>query len=250
MLALVPIVAIVIAGAQLHELVHNCAPNVGPITMKAVVAIESGGNPLAIDDDTAQRSYHPKTLNAAMLTAASLIERGHSFDAGIAQVNSGNFASEGLGLSNMFDPCTNLQAGSRILGRSYAAASKLLWIGHLPQTLAEQQLQQQLALRHAFSIYNSGSAWKSMHYSNLVVAAGLQETVYLQPSIAVPALAALPSDMPATPMRTMLRDADAKTPSSTPRARRVTPTVRVRTADSLASTAKQSELYPKDLSIP
>jgi type IV secretion system protein VirB1 len=176
--------AVILGGADLNTLVQRCASNVGPITMKAIIAVESSGDSYAINDDTAQHSYSPKTLTEATTIAADLMARGHNFDAGIAQVNSVNFQNEGLGLGNMFEPCWNVRAGSRILGRSYAAATKRLWIGHTPKTVEEQHLQEQLALRHAFSIYNSGSAYKSMHYSDLVVAAATHELQYRQPTVA------------------------------------------------------------------
>jgi type IV secretion system protein VirB1 len=195
----IPMLAVVVfAGAQLDDLVQSCAASVGPVTMKAIISVESGGNPLAIDDDTDHRSYSPRTLAQAQAIAARMISESHNFDAGIAQVNSRNFAAQGINAENIFDPCTNVQAGARILGRSYQAAARLLWIGHPPRTADEEHMQEQLALRHAFSIYNSGSAWKSMRYSNLIVAAGLREMDY-EPPIRVPGITPFPNEMPAAP---------------------------------------------------
>lgn len=170
-----PMAVIGMMTTSLDDLILRCAPSVGPTTMKAIVSVESGGNPYAINDDTARHSYSPHSLDDALAIAGALIAQGHNFDAGIAQVNSDNFSHEGLGLSNMFDPCANLAAGSRILGRSYAAAAAHLWISNSPRTAEDAHLQEQLSLYHAFSVYNSGSAWKSLGYAAKVVSAAQTE---------------------------------------------------------------------------
>jgi type IV secretion system protein VirB1 len=169
------IAAIAVWASGIDRLIADCAPNVGPVTMRAIVSVESGGDPLAIDDDTARASYHPHSLGEAQQIAQTLLLEGHNFDAGLAQVNSANFAAQGLTVATMFDPCANLRAGADILGRSYAAASHLLWIGHPPRTAEDVRQQEQAALRHAFSIYNSGSAWRSLRYADKVFAAAARE---------------------------------------------------------------------------
>jgi type IV secretion system protein VirB1 len=46
-----------LAAVALSQLIARCAPSVSPRTMSAVVAVESGGNPLALHDNTAGKSF-------------------------------------------------------------------------------------------------------------------------------------------------------------------------------------------------
>jgi type IV secretion system protein VirB1 len=87
--------------------------------MAAIVQVESGGNPLAIDDDTTRRLYYPSDRASAEALANHLIEAGHLLDIGIAQVDSMNFAHLGVTVHTAFDACTNLRAGSAILSGDY-----------------------------------------------------------------------------------------------------------------------------------
>lgn len=163
--------AAIIAGSALSLLLQQCASNIGPRTMAAIVTVESGGDPYAIDDDDTHESYEPTTESVAIRIAETLQAKGHNFDAGIAQVNSSNFVAQGLNTTSVFDPCKNLTAGSRILADAYATSHAINWIGRTPRTLADQRLQEQIALYHAFSIYNSGSPWRSLRYADAVISA-------------------------------------------------------------------------------
>jgi type IV secretion system protein VirB1 len=158
-------------GLALGTLITHCAPNVGPRTMAAIVSVESSGNPYAIDDDDTHTTYMPTSEPEAVLIIRRLVAEGHNFDAGIAQINSSNFLQEHLNLETVFDPCRNLAAGSDILTSAYGQAKKTLWIGHAPRSLFEAHAQEQLALYHAFSTYNSGDPQKSLAYADTVVAA-------------------------------------------------------------------------------
>ena len=46
--------------------------------------------------------------------ASWLLAHGYNFDAGLAQVNSANFARLGLTAEAVFDACTNLRAGLQV----------------------------------------------------------------------------------------------------------------------------------------
>ncbi len=48
----------IVTIALLH-LIGACAPRVGPVTVSAVIAYESRGDPNAIGDNTTRRSYSP-----------------------------------------------------------------------------------------------------------------------------------------------------------------------------------------------
>lgn len=130
------------------QLLQECAPQVASVTMAAVVQAESGGDPLVIHDNTAKRSYFPKTRREAERILHILLAQGHQVDAGIAQVDSENFPSYGLNYKNVFDPCTNLQAASKILLASWKASGK-----HLPSAL---------------QVYNSGQPSGDTRYARIV----------------------------------------------------------------------------------
>jgi type IV secretion system protein VirB1 len=50
-------------------LMEQCAPQIAPVTLAAIVQQESGGNPLAVHDNTSGKSYAPTTVaEAAQLT--------------------------------------------------------------------------------------------------------------------------------------------------------------------------------------
>lgn len=100
-------------------LLHECAPRVSMVTMAAIVQQESGGNPLAIHDNTSGQSYRPASLSEAVGLARHLIAAGHSVDMGIAQINSGNLPSLHIGAQQVFDPCQNLRAAQTILLRGW-----------------------------------------------------------------------------------------------------------------------------------
>lgn len=153
----------ILHGLALASLIERCAPSVAPTTMAAIVQVESGGNPFAIDDDTARRSYYPPDRTAAETLAMRLIGSGHLIDVGIAQVDSMNFAHLGVNVHTAFDACTNLRAGSAILAADYDAAKRRYGGG-------------QVALRRAIGMYNTGRLDGGAGYvRNVLAAAGIHE---------------------------------------------------------------------------
>jgi type IV secretion system protein VirB1 len=148
----------------LSALIERCAPHVGRVTMSAIVQVESGGDPLAIGDNTTRESYHPRDRGAAEELARELVAAGHSVDLGIAQINQTNLGRLGLNLSTVFDPCANLGAASAILAQNYAIAKRRFGAG-------------QVALRHALGMYNAGSLDAGANYvGRVMLAAGIRET--------------------------------------------------------------------------
>jgi type IV secretion system protein VirB1 len=127
----------------LSALIRHCAPTVAPSTMTAIVQVESGGDPLAISDNTTRRSYYPHDRASAESLALRLLDAEHLLDVGIAQIDSMNFAGFGVTVHTIFDPCINLSVGARILSGDYAFAAKRYGDG-------------QVALRHAIGMYNTG----------------------------------------------------------------------------------------------
>jgi type IV secretion system protein VirB1 len=123
-----------------------CAMMVHPVTLNAVVGVESGFNPVAIHingiDDKDQP--HPKDAAEAAAIAHRAIASGRNVDLGLAQVNSRNLA--GRTVEQVLDPCTNLHVGGTILAAFYAKAVRALGEG-------------QDALKAALSTYHSGNYW-------------------------------------------------------------------------------------------
>lgn len=147
----------IVVPLGLSAVLARCAPNVGGVTMSAVVAYESGARPFAIGDNTTRHAYFPATRARAEAIATDLIGRGHDIDVGYAQINSTNFARFGLGVREAFDPCTNVATGARILTRAYSGAARIYGRG-------------QTALVHALSAYNTGGYFAGIGYAHGVYA--------------------------------------------------------------------------------
>lgn len=107
------------------ELLLACAPAVDPVTMSAIVKQESGGHPWSINDNNGKRSYRLKSKDEAVLKATELISAGHSIDMGLAQINSKNLRWLGLSVAQVFDPCTNVSAGAKVLTQGYQKTGSL-----------------------------------------------------------------------------------------------------------------------------
>lgn len=123
---------------------EQCAPDVHPVTMQAVVSVESGHNPFAIGVVGGRLIRQPATKEEAIATAESLAQNGWNFSVGVGQVNRYNLNKYGLTYASAFEPCKNLQAASKILKDCFDRA--------LPR-FGEQQT----ALRGALSCYFSGN---------------------------------------------------------------------------------------------
>jgi type IV secretion system protein VirB1 len=133
-----PEVVVILPLAVLTQLSTACAPQVAPQTLAAIAQVESQRDPLAIGDNTAHRSYRPRSKTEAVALAQHLIAAGHNIDAGITQINRGNWAWLGLTAATVFDPCQNLRAAATVLT--------------------------------AFSAYHTGSPTRGMRYAMRVVA--------------------------------------------------------------------------------
>jgi type IV secretion system protein VirB1 len=169
-------------SVALTALLLRCAPEIAPATMTAIVQVESGGDPLAIGDNTARRSYHPSDRARAEALAHRLIEAGHSVDLGMAQIDNVNFARLAVSVRTLFDPCMNLRAGAEILSEDY--------------TLAQQRYGSgQIALRHAIGMYNTGRIDAGESYTRRVLdVAGIRESRHPSQHL-IAALAALRSPL-------------------------------------------------------
>src|SRR4051794_14759607 len=125
------------------QLANTEASSVAPITLAAFAQNESGLNPNAVHDNTTGLSTYPETATAAIALATFLLRQGHNLDLGIMQVNSANLARTGLTVATAFDPGQSMRAGAMILVAAY-------------QQCRRGQVEPQLALRCAASVYNTG----------------------------------------------------------------------------------------------
>lgn len=123
----------------------TCLSDVHPSTIQRVIAVESGGNPLALNINGAALPRQPKNKKEAIEIAQHYIDKGYSVDVGLTQVNSKNLPHYGVTLSSVLDPCTNIKTGSRILYDAYQRAYRL-------------EGDAQSALLVALSIYNTGDS--------------------------------------------------------------------------------------------
>lgn len=163
----------------LHHLLTECAPMVAPSTMAAIVQVESGGNPLAMWNNNTRSMVIPGNRQQAIRYLRQAIAAGQRVDAGIAQVDTENFAAFGLTPRTAFNGCANLHTGAEILRQDWN------------QALASGYRGQQ-ALYHAFEAYNSGKLRGDTIYANRILsAAGVpvfvhRERIRLHPSSPYP----------------------------------------------------------------
>jgi hypothetical protein len=151
-----------IASVALATLIRTCAPSVDVRTAAAIVAVESGGREYAVRDNTTRRSYFPTSLADAQDLVRRLL--GHQLDLGLAQVDTVNLPAFGVTPAQALDSCTSLRLGSQVLAEDYRQAYR-------QATGATEEERRQVALRRAFSAYNSGSPTAAPDYAALVVAA-------------------------------------------------------------------------------
>lgn len=132
------------AATAILGLASQCAPNVAPQTVAAIVQTESHGDPWALNVNGARQPARPKSEADAVAIAQRYVAAGYSVDLGLGQINSRNMRKLGLTWETVFDPCTNIAALGRVLSENYRGVAE----GRHPQT----------ALRLALSMYNTGDA--------------------------------------------------------------------------------------------
>lgn len=128
-------------------MLSSCAATVAPQTIMAIVRVESGGRPLLLGVNRpgqAPLTVAPQTEREAIDSARKFVAAGYSVDLGLMQINSRNLERLGLTIDRIFDPCTNLGAGARILTENFVNATK-------------RYAHPASALGAALSAYNTGS---------------------------------------------------------------------------------------------
>jgi type IV secretion system protein VirB1 len=132
------------SAAAILALASQCAPNVAPQTVAAIVRTESHGRPFALNVNGGSQPPAQNNAASAAATAQRSIAAGYSVDLGLGQINSRNMRWLGLTWDTVFDPCANVAALGRVITQNYNAAIP----GRDPQS----------ALRVALSLYNTGSS--------------------------------------------------------------------------------------------
>ena len=145
-------------------MLQQCAPQVAPVTMAAIVQTESSGWPWTIDvNGLPGGSMRFSTKQAAIAAAIRYIRMGYKVDMGLAQVDSENLSWLSLSVQQVFSPCANLRAAQRILVGAYRQAGA----------------NGTQSLNGAFQAYNSGNTSGDGHYARVV---------YHQAGVVVPSI--------------------------------------------------------------
>jgi type IV secretion system protein VirB1 len=135
-----------------------CTPRVAPDVLLSIAYAESHWRALAIHDNVTGEVFEPDSKREAIEIASQLIAEGHNPDLGLLQINAANLARTALSIATAFDPCASMYAGAQVLLEDYSCGA----------TSAEQQT----AILHALSAYNTDSPVAGLHaYAPLVLAA-------------------------------------------------------------------------------
>jgi len=141
----------------------RCLPEVPLTTLSAIIRVESGGNPNAMQIDfprallkqwhlpegTLRLKRQPATQREALDWLDYFDRRGVFVDLGLMQVSAAEAQRRGLSVESLLDPCFNLRAGWQILDSAYQLEVKTYGPG-------------QEALRHAISRYNTGDTQRGI----------------------------------------------------------------------------------------
>ena len=131
-------------AAIVMGLAAQCAPNVAPATIAAIVRTESQGNELAINvNGLGRKVAQPVSTAQAIDIARFYVTKGYSVDLGLGQINSRNMKALSLTWGTVFEPCTNIAAVGAVISGNYHSV--------------REGLHPQRALRIALSMYNTGS---------------------------------------------------------------------------------------------
>jgi type IV secretion system protein VirB1 len=139
------------------RLESTCLPTVPLTTLRAVIQVESSGNPNAMQIDfpkallkrwnlpegTLRLKRQPTNQREALDWLAYFQSYGIFVDIGLMQVSTAEAKRRGISPGSLLEPCTNLQVGWQILEDDYRIEQKTYGPG-------------QEALQHAISRYNTG----------------------------------------------------------------------------------------------
>lgn len=105
------------------EYIEQCAPGAPAAIVKAIIQTESSFNPLAIHVNKGVKlARQPASRKEAEVWGKWFIENGYNIDAGLMQINSGNWERLGLSTATVFDTCENIRAGATLFSRDHQHA--------------------------------------------------------------------------------------------------------------------------------
>ena len=170
---------------DIAALQSRCLPAVPLTTLSAIIRVESGGNPNAMQIDfprallkqghlpegTLRLRRQPATQREALEWLDYFERHGIFVDLGLMQVSTAEAQRRGLSVESLLDPCFNLRAGWQILDSAYQLEVKTYGPG-------------QEALRHAISRYNTGDTQRGIDngYLERVIAALNQSPTTTSPA--------------------------------------------------------------------
>ena len=139
------------------KLQSSCLPTAPLSTLRAVVQVESSGNPNAMQIDfpkallkrwglaegTLRLKRQPINQHEAFKWLAYFRSYDIFVDVGLMQVSTAEAKRRGISPASLLEPCTNLRVGWQILEDAYQIEKKTYGPG-------------QEALQHAISRYNTG----------------------------------------------------------------------------------------------
>lgn len=163
------------SASVILALASQCAPNVAPQTVLAIVHTESRGYVFALNVNGGSQPRAQTSAASAVATAKRYIAAGYSVDLGLGQINSRNMRWLGLTWDTVFDPCNNIAALGAVLTANYTSAKS----GRDPQT----------ALRVALSMYNTGSptrGFRNGYVAKVVGNAGVADAIPVAAAAAPP----------------------------------------------------------------
>ena len=111
-----------ISSAAFLAIAMQCANNIHPKTISALVKTESSFNPWAIGVVGGALKKQPNSKEEALRDISLLVSEGKNFSVGLTQVNRTHFDVKNP--ESMLDPCNNLKEGAVILSSCYARAIK------------------------------------------------------------------------------------------------------------------------------
>jgi type IV secretion system protein VirB1 len=110
---------------SMATLMMTCAPLVHPTTLRALIEVESAGNPYAVSvNHPAALSEigmdipdfdQPHSVREALQLTHRLAREGFSTSVGLAQINIEHLTQLNLHLADLFNPCINLVVAQRVL---------------------------------------------------------------------------------------------------------------------------------------
>jgi type IV secretion system protein VirB1 len=152
---------------DITALQSRCLPGVPLATLSAIISVESGGNPNAMQIDfprtllkrrhlpggTLRLKRQPTTQREALEWLDYFERRGIFVDVGLMQVSTAEAKRRGIPVESLprliSDPCFNLRFGWKILDSAYQLEIETYGPG-------------QEALQHAISRYNTGDTQRGI----------------------------------------------------------------------------------------